>query len=84
MESYLIESKKGVRDTQQNDISMSDIPGGSMARTNSTFDTHIMTQQRERYFDRLGVDGGNQADASFKVESRRLSRGLSNQDLSAA
>ena len=50
-------------------------------RASSNFDTHIMMQQREKYFDKVGVDGAS--DNSFKAESRRLSRGLSNMDLSA-
>jgi hypothetical protein len=28
----------------------------SMMRTTSNFDTHIGVQQREKYFDRLGLD----------------------------
>jgi len=30
--------------------------GHGMLRTTSNFDTHIGMQQRERYFDRLGLD----------------------------
>jgi hypothetical protein len=39
---------------------MSNPEGGdhtnSMMRTNSNFDTHIGIQQREKYFDRLGIN----------------------------
>jgi hypothetical protein len=39
----------------------------SLMRTNSNFDTHIGMQQREKYFDRLGLDAsmaGSQAELS--------------------
>lgn len=35
------------------------LQNSTVMRTNSTFDTHIMVQQREKYFDRIGVDGGS-------------------------
>jgi len=36
---------------------MSSDEQNSLMRTNSNFDTHIAIQQREKYFDRLGIEG---------------------------
>ena len=50
--AYLIESKKNGLITQS--MMSDDMPG----RTNSNFDTHMMLHQREKYLDKLGIDGG--------------------------
>jgi hypothetical protein len=70
-----------------NDSNMlSMVSDGGPLRTNSTFDTHIQVQQREKYFDKLGIDGGSgiipgtPQQNNQKAESRRVSRGLSNFD----
>jgi hypothetical protein len=55
----------------------------TVMRTTSNFDTHIGIQQREKYFDKLGLNAsvtttGTPSDLNTpKLESRRLSRGLS-------
>jgi hypothetical protein len=62
-----------------------------MMRTTSNFDTHIAIQSREKYFDKLGLDAsvtttgtGNTNDLNTpKLQSRRLSRGLSSLNLSS-
>ena len=55
-----------------------------VSRTTSNFDTHIMVQKREKYFDKLGVNAENgekgSDEAAARAESRRVSRGLSTFD----
>lgn len=60
LQTYLVENKKNGL-ISQSMMSDSDMQN-SMMRTSSAFDTHIALQQREKYFDKLGLDAssGNQ------------------------
>lgn len=63
---------------------MTDVENNNQ-RNASNFDTTMMVTKRERYFDRLGIEGSQAPGETLprdqllqRAESRRLSRGLSN------